>query len=175
MESLSQSNEKRKFITDLPIVEATNSPLRHIVSVLLMILLSLMLFLGGIAGTFWIYDVLTKPGNIFSKAGSVIIYLLVLLFALVAPWSVIQVWRETVNYRKLKQEGVTTKAKIVGKDYYENTESADDYYIYYQFRPDFVVKYNDVTSGYIYYNQPEESEINVLYLPSDPRINTLEF
>ncbi|HMN91420.1 MAG TPA: hypothetical protein PKD70_15595 [Saprospiraceae bacterium] len=92
-----------------------------------------------------------------------------------APFSLIELFRNIIYYRKLQKEGVTTQAKIVGKEWHDGGDSADDYYVFFQFRPDFVVKYSDNTPDYTYYNQPEGSEIKVLYLPANPRINIIEF
>lgn len=71
--------------------------------------------------------------------------------------------------KQFKEKGVSTQAKIVGKECVDGGESADDYYVYYQFRNDFIVKADLVSSKEMaYYNLPIGATIEIEYLSDDP-------
>jgi hypothetical protein len=72
----------------------------------------------------------------------------------------------------LDQRGVETTAKIVDKEEQSDSDSTE-FFIFYQFRPDFRVKVKDPTWHSNYYNLPVGSEIRIKYLPDDPTVSAL--
>jgi cytochrome bd-type quinol oxidase subunit 2 len=82
--------------------------------------------------------------------------------------------RRGLHHRELlTQRGKTVQASIVGHEVKENDEAADVYMVFYQFRPDFVVKHVDETSDQRFYRLALGSQVPVLFLEDDPTITGL--
>lgn len=72
--------------------------------------------------------------------------------------------------RQLHLHPTSLKATIVGREEVERPED-DLLCVFYQFRPDFVVRFQDSAQHSRLYSQPIGSEITVYYLPENPKIN----
>jgi hypothetical protein len=78
------------------------------------------------------------------------------------------------NRRLLTNRGITTQANIVGRELDESNEN-DLYMVYYQFKPEFVVKYVDDTHNQRFYRLEMGSQVLVLFLESNPEVTGLVF
>ncbi|NJL15473.1 MAG: hypothetical protein HC913_22345 [Microscillaceae bacterium] len=77
--------------------------------------------------------------------------------------------------KQFKEKGVSTSAKIIGKERVDGGESADDYYVYYQFKSDFIVKADLLNSKEkAYYNLPIGATIEIEYLSDNPTQSRLK-
>lgn len=78
--------------------------------------------------------------------------------------------RQAYFAQQLRLHATSTKATIVGREKVERPED-NLLYVFYQFRPDFVVRFQDSAQHPRLYSQPIGSEITVYYLPKNPEIN----
>ncbi len=71
--------------------------------------------------------------------------------------------------RQLERRGKRVQATIVGR---ESDLNADPelYWIYYQFHPDFVARYQDETKDQDLFQLPVGHNLEVLYLPESPQV-----
>lgn len=76
--------------------------------------------------------------------------------------------------RSLRRFGKDTQASIVGKEV-DDREESDLYYIYFQFEPGFVVKYNDDSRNQQYYRIPLNDTLRIRYLPDNPEVCGVDF
>ncbi len=75
--------------------------------------------------------------------------------------------------KKLDSQGVQVEATVVGHKVEEYEDEPNIYIVYYQFRPDFMVKYTDFTEDKRFFNTPLGGKLSVRYLPENPEINGL--
>ncbi len=122
-----------------------------------------------------------QKGGIYSKDFTSLLFPLIII-GLVA-W--LNVWllrvylraRKRINAVKeeFKSKGVTALAKIVSKQQVDGGESADDFYIFYQFQPTFIVKAILLSrKEKDYFNLPEGSEIEIEYIKDNPTKSRLK-
>jgi hypothetical protein len=72
--------------------------------------------------------------------------------------------------KTLKQTGITTEATIVGRVLEEGNETEDTFTIYYQFRPDFVVRHIDGTPSPRLFKLPMGAALPILFLSEKPEV-----
>jgi hypothetical protein len=99
--------------------------------------------------------------------------ILLLVAIVLISWQFQRSITQRRHYRALQQRGVPVQAKIVGHEYIEDKMDGDQYYIFYQYRPAFVVKCLDPTADQHYFNQPVGSRITVRYLPEQVEVTGL--
>jgi hypothetical protein len=75
--------------------------------------------------------------------------------------------------KKLDSQGIQVQATVVGREVVEYEDKPNTYIIYYQFQPDFIVKYADFTEDRQFFNIPLGGQLAVRYLPENPEINGL--
>lgn len=73
-----------------------------------------------------------------------------------------------------QSKAVSTKANIVGREREDGGEYADSFYVYYQFRPDFIIKALLKGKSLPYYDLPDGSSIEIEYLSDDPTQSRLK-
>jgi hypothetical protein len=170
---ITPENNTDKFITTLPVVNAIDAPLRLLGIAIGGAVLSAVLWWAAVAGIAWLHETLTGSATIFAKIGSVLIYIFIVILAILMLLAFIGLWQDYGYYRKLQKQGITTQAKIVGKEMSESEEGPGLMYIFYQFQPDFVVKYQDTTKNARFYKQAEGAEITVRYLAENPQVTVV--
>jgi hypothetical protein len=78
--------------------------------------------------------------------------------------------RDVLLVRQLNRRGIRGTAVVVGHEKDERGED-EQYFVFYQFSPDFVVKYQDETAGKIWYNLPKDTQLRIVFLKQNPEIN----
>jgi len=70
--------------------------------------------------------------------------------------------------REFQEKGMVTVAKIVGRECEDGGEYPDTYYIFYQFRNDFIVKAELKNKHKHYYEMPEGFQVEIEYVSDNP-------
>jgi hypothetical protein len=70
----------------------------------------------------------------------------------------------------LRTKGIQAIGIVVGRER-DSSGEEDALYVFYQFRPDFVVRYTDNSKTQKFYKLPLDSKIPVQYLADNPEIN----
>jgi hypothetical protein len=99
-------------------------------------------------------------------------------FLLLLPLAILSFfWLAWSNYDKrqasarLRRDGLTAKARIIAHEQKEVEDRPDEYYIYYQFRPEFKIQHQDATPDRRFFSLPDGAEIDVLYLKDKPHVS----
>jgi hypothetical protein len=161
-----ENNTEKAFSPDLKIVEAVRSRWSNI---------NWLLVSVGVLGLFgyWFVVALIR----WLQEGGLWLTLTLVFSGIVAlvTYGMLSDSVETVlRRRKLQREGVAADARIVGREV-EEVGEGEMYYIYYQFRPDFVVKYHDITWNQNYFKMPLGSTLPIRYLAENVEVNGLGF
>lgn len=94
-----------------------------------------------------------------------------------SSWILYGLLKRQLRHRQIMKafakEGQVAQARILEKESNTDDDNAD-FYIYYQFRSDFIVKAQDKTWGNVYYDLPKGGSLEVEFLPSNPRISRLK-
>lgn len=120
----------------------------------------------------WLAESLGETFRWLAKAGSVFLSLLCLLLLLGAALTMQDSLRNIRLARQLRRKGVRTTAVVVGREKVEHAEE-DILYVFYQFRPDFVVRLQDSNHNPVFYPLPLGSKVSVVYLAERPEVSTL--
>jgi hypothetical protein len=75
--------------------------------------------------------------------------------------------------QKLDKQGVQVLATVVRHEVAEREDQPDLYNVYYQFQPDFIVKYTDFTTDRRFFNTPLGGKLSALYLSENPETTGL--
>jgi hypothetical protein len=155
---------EKNFSPDLKVVEAVNS-LRYNWLLLLAGLL-ILAFFGWMLAILLLYQ-RHNWGFWYS------IMALVLALVIYLMWETTVAAARGIHQRlHLKRHGRAVKATVVGHEADERNEE-DVYLIYYQFRPDFVVRYQDNTTKRRWFHVPTGNQISVLYLLDNPEVTAV--
>lgn len=152
---------EKKFSPDLKVVVAVNSLKSNrslLLGAIIMLaffgwMLGYMLFSKGAIQGFWHW-------------------MLILALALIVYLMFDGIRRAIVGIRqrqRLTRQGIAIQATVVGHEVDESREE-DTYFLYYQFQPDFVVQYQDVTPNQQFFRTPLGDSLSVLYLPEKPEL-----
>lgn len=99
-------------------------------------------------------------------------FLLIVLLGLGTWLYVYDKIRDMFLVRQLNQRGISGTAVVVGHEKDARGEE-DQYYVFYQFSPDFVVKYQDETKTKSWYNLPKGTSLSIVFLEQKPEVNKL--
>jgi hypothetical protein len=166
-------------LPNLPVYEAYKPFVREGggVIALFFAVLTTPITLGLIAATYDNY----QKGGVYAKDSTSLFFPFIIIG--LVTWLNIWLFRVYLRARKrinavkeeFKSKGITTLAKIVGKERVDGGESADDFYIYYQFQSTFIVKAILTRSKEkTYFNLPEGSEIEIEYIKDNPTKSRLK-
>jgi hypothetical protein len=149
------------FSPDLKVVTATNSLKTNRQKSLG------CLIVGGLFGSLLGY-MLTDTSKIVGFWGWLtVIALIITMIVIISEFR--NTIKDTSNRQRLKKEGITVPATIVGREYRQADED-DEYIIHYQFKPEFVVKYQDDTPERKFFYLPMGSTLPVLHLVDNPEV-----
>jgi hypothetical protein len=97
-------------------------------------------------------------------------YVVVILLFIIVVW---HLYTRIKEWYGLRQRGVHGEAVIVGREHMDVEDGDPKYWIYYQFRPDFIVKAQDKSTNGQLYALPLGATLSILYLPDNPQATEL--
>jgi hypothetical protein len=122
------------------------------------------LFISFLAYLVWIN---AMPNNIWYWLTALV--LLAVLFLLL--YTTRQALTRIRLRQKLDREGIRIQAIVVGHNIVEYEDNPNIYIVYYQFQPDFIVKYTDLSPDRRFFDIPVGGKLSVRYWTKNPEIN----
>jgi hypothetical protein len=123
-------------------------------------------------GLAWLAETLGESFTWLARIGS----LLLLLLCLFLFWGVALTMQDSLRQMRfaaqLRRKGLLATACVVGREKIDRIEE-DIYYMFCQFRPDFVLRFHDSSPGQRFYRLPLGSEVRVRYLEGQPEVSSL--
>ncbi|MDX2282287.1 MAG: hypothetical protein NW218_22040 [Saprospiraceae bacterium] len=120
----------------------------------------------------WLMETLGEKYSWLAKIGAFFLILLCLMLFLGTALTMLDSFRHIRFSNQLRKNGVLTKGTVVGREKVDQSEN-DVFYVFYQFRPDFVMRLQDNSNNLQFYKLPVGSEIKVCYLADSPEVSTL--
>jgi hypothetical protein len=156
-----ESIQEKYFSPDLPVVDAVALPKDNRSKLLGAALL------GVFFGSIFYYSIVYMPSDAGVLHHFTTVALALTMVALIIGFKgvLIGIWRR----RQLDLCGVKVQAIVVGRESDIHVDP-ELYWVFYQFLPSFVVKYQDETPDQHFFNLPDAQTIEALYLPENPRI-----
>ncbi|MFM9951947.1 MAG: hypothetical protein ACKV1O_28715 [Saprospiraceae bacterium] len=125
-------------------------------------------------GFLWMAETFVQKFAWLAKISSFFLFLICLLLFSGTLLNMRDSVRNIRFSRQLRKKGIWTMGNVVGREKIDRTED-DTFYVFYQFRPDFVVRFHDDTNNLQFYKLSMGSEVKVCYLADNPEVSSLVF
>lgn len=161
---------RKTFNPNLKVVDANSNMKATVLQFGGMSFLAIVVGLMGYVGCLWAIELFSGHFSWLKFGGLLLMASLCALLLWAAVLTLRDNLRQAYFSRQLRLHATSTKATIVGREKVERPED-NLLYVFYQFRPDFVVRFQDSAKHPRLYSQPIGSEITVYYLPENPEIS----